>query len=123
MTVELPFVDAHAIDVGAPRERVWPEVGAAMRGFASVPGTALLARVLDARERGGLGTFPQPGTAAGGFRVTEHDEPRRLVLSGRHRFARYRLSFLLDAVIGTRGHVVVVRRMLAGIRRRAEGRG
>ena len=73
------------------------------------------------------------------------DAGRRLELVGRHRFSRYALVFTLSddaggtrlaaetwaefpgvqgrayraAVIGTRGHVVMVRRMLAAVARRA----
>jgi hypothetical protein len=73
--------------------------------------------------------------------------PAELALLGRHRFSRYALTFRLDAlgpdrtclraetraefpglhgaayralVIGTRGHVLVTRRLLGAVKRRAE---
>jgi hypothetical protein len=69
-----------------------------------------------------------------GFRVTESEPGRRLVLRGRHRFAIYALTFVVDggslrartdaafpgllgrlyraAVIGSGGHPLVARRLL-----------
>lgn len=78
------------------------------------------------------------------------DAPRELELAGSHRFSRYALIFRLHElapgqvqvraetraefpgppgavyralVIGTRGHVLAVRRLLAAIKRRAEHTG
>jgi hypothetical protein len=82
-----------------------------------------------------------------GFRVADAKPPHLLGLEGEHRFSRYRLTFSVDdlgggrarvraetranfpgmfgklyrmLVIGTRGHVLAVRRMLTVIKRRAE---
>jgi hypothetical protein len=90
---------------------------------------------------------PREGQEANGFKVAEVEEPKRLVLEGKHRFASYRLSFAVDPraenraqlrarteasfpgikgavyralVIGTGGHEIVVRRMLARIAAGAE---
>ncbi|WP_419993183.1 hypothetical protein [Streptomyces boninensis] len=90
------------------------------------------------------------GSVVVGFRVTSADPGRELVLEGRHRFSAYALTFRLDAldpedsprtrlraetravfpgvagraygmaVVGTRGHVLVVRRLLRDVRGRAE---
>ena len=81
-----------------------------------------------------------------GFAVAEADAPRRLALRGRHRFSRYALTFVLDdgpghatllrarthaafpglagrayraAVIGSGGHRLLMRRLLAAIERAA----
>jgi len=88
-----------------------------------------------------LGTTPRAG-----FEIAEDDPPRLVSLAGRHRFSRYELDFRVEPrgsgsvvtavtraefpgrrgavyrmlVIGSRGHVLAVRRMLAGIRHRAE---
>ncbi len=88
-----------------------------------------------------LGTTPRAG-----FEIAGEDPPRWLLLAGRHRFSRYELEFRVEpaaggaivtavtyadfpgtqgavyrtVVIGSRGHVLGVRRMLAGIRRRAD---
>ncbi len=106
-----------------------------------------VARLLGASERVPRGEPGEPGSAIAGFRVAAADPPTLLVLEGEHRFSRYALVFHLDplggqrcrvraetraefgglhgsiyraAVIGTRGHVVVVRRLLRAIRGRAE---
>lgn len=44
----------------------------------------------------------QPGDSLPGFAVTESVPERRLALSGNHRFSRYALVFELDAPTGTR---------------------
>lgn len=81
---------------------------------------------------------------ASGFAVGERVEGERLLLVGRHRFSRYAFELVLTeprpglsrlaartyaefpaprgrayraVVIGTRGHVVVVRRILGQVRR------
>jgi hypothetical protein len=86
------------------------------------------------------------GSAVVGFHVVTADPPSELALQGRHRFSDYALIFRIDglgpqrsrlraesrgafpgvlgrvykaAVVGTRGHVVVVRRMLADVARRS----
>ena len=87
------------------------------------------------------------GSTLVGFRVARAKEPAELALHGRHRFSGYSLTFRLEQrslerttvraetraefpglagsayralVIGTRGHVLVVRRMLRAIKARAE---
>lgn len=85
-----------------------------------------------------------------GVRVARADAPRELALAGRLRFSDYALALRLDAlddgratrvraetraafpgvaggayrlaVIGTRGHVLIVRRLLGAVARRAERR-
>jgi hypothetical protein len=90
---------------------------------------------------------PLPGSTIVGFRVERARPPAELALAGRHRFSRYALVFRIDdlpggtaclraesraefpgaagrayrlLVIGSRGHVLAVRRMLAAVKRRAE---
>ena len=137
MVSERPaYVDEHAATLDVPPDRafqaVTDEVGDMLR-----PGRhALLTRV--------LGTVPRAG-----FEIAERDPPRLLSLAGRHRFSRYVLDFRVEErgdggsvvtavtyadfpgphgaayrmlVIGSRGHVLAVRRMLAGIRRAASDR-
>jgi hypothetical protein len=82
-----------------------------------------------------------------GFHVAAAREPRELALAGSHRFSEYSLVFRLDdladggtrlraetradfpglrgslyraMVIGTRGHMIVTRRLLVATKRRAE---
>jgi len=104
------------------------------------------ARLLGCAEPVATGDPATPGSTVVGFRVAEADPPRRLILEGRHRFSRYSLAFELEPregetrlaattratfpglhgrayrtlVIGSRAHVLVTRRLLDGIRRRAE---
>ena len=147
---ELPFVDEHARDVEASREAVWDELLVLVdQSFAGAPREAG-ARLLGCRETGAGGPRPlAEGSMVAGFRVVEAVRPSRLVLEGRHRFSSYRLAFFVDelpagrsrlragtwaafpglagrlyrtAVIGARGHVVLVRRMLAGVAGRAARR-
>jgi hypothetical protein len=104
---QLPFVDEHSVAAAGEPEQVWDAVR------RSAPST--------------------------GFHVTESDPPRKLVLEGSHPFSRYALVFLVEPapgggsrvraqtwadfpgpqgrvyralVIGSRLHVVAVRRML-----------
>jgi hypothetical protein len=103
--------------------------------------------LLGCRERSLNGSIEEAGSTVVGFRVESALAPARLALVGRHRFSSYALTFELDEVgagrtrlraisaaefpgaaggvyralvVGTRGHVVAVRRLLAGIRARAE---
>lgn len=126
---ELPFVDEHRIEIAASRGLVWT----ALRRYAE---TSL-------RLAGPLRPLLRTEPPAG-FEVTREVPNRHLGLAGRHRFARYLLTFdladgaagttLLSArtyatfpgphgrvyralVIGSRGHVVAVRRILRAIRR------
>jgi hypothetical protein len=89
----------------------------------------------------------QPGDTLPGFEVAEVAAPQLLVLRGGHRFAQYELRFELERpdssrtrlraqthaafpglsgagyralVIGTGGHRIAVRRMLARVAERAE---
>ncbi len=88
-----------------------------------------------------------PGSSFPGFHVEEAEPGRQLALAGGHRFSEYGLVFRLDslgegrtrlraetrasfpgllgeayktAVIRTRGHVLVVRRILGATKSRAE---
>ena len=143
----LPFVDKHSLVIDAEPQRVWDALvavaPASFRGRAS----EVVSSLLGCRETTVSGPRPlSVGSTIPGFAVDEAEPPRRLGLAGRHRFSRYRLEFTVDdlgdgrsrvwagtwaefpgphgrvyraAVIGTRGHVVAVRRMLAGVARRA----
>jgi hypothetical protein len=135
---DLPYVDEHRVDVAAPAGAVWDAALATFHRELSGAGWSVLAR--------GLGCDPSLDAPIPGFRVTEEDRPRLLVLQGRHRFARYGIVIRVEptatgarcrlesrarfpgphgaayrlAVIGTRLHVVAVRHLLGSIRRAAE---
>jgi hypothetical protein len=143
----LPFVDEHAIDVSATPERAWDAVVAVVSRSFGGRTTGLTARFLSASETRPSGPPGEPGSAVVGFRVAASEPPARLVLEGEHRFSRYALIFHLEPlahggcriraetraafgglhgriyralVIGTRGHVVAVHRLLRAIRARAQ---
>jgi hypothetical protein len=117
--VSLPFVDAHSVEVAADPAAAWD----------AAAGTVTPGRF---------------------WRVARSERPSVVCFEGEHPFARYRLTFRVEergrrstlvtaethaafpgphgtlyrlAVIGTRFHVLAVRRMLGGIRRRAETGG
>lgn len=127
---ELPVIDEHSVDVRAAPERVCDAVLETFGGSGS-GATRLLAAV--------LGAVPA-------FAVERLDRPHLVVLRGRHRFSEYAIVVRIEPaaggsrcrlesrgvfpgphgavyralVVGTRGHVVAVRRLLTSIRRRAE---
>jgi hypothetical protein len=136
---QLPYIDEHATDVEASRDQVWTALTHVLRG--AFGGSSGIARALGCDPAQGTAEFDgQPGQTLPGFRVIEADPGRRLVLQGRHRFSRYDLTFVLDdgllraqtraafpgvlgrlyraAVIGSGGHRVVTRRLLAQVARR-----
>ena len=127
----LPYIDEHAIVVARPRDRVWVALEQETAGMLLGSGRGPLRRL--------LGTDPPAG-----FGVASSSPAERLELEGRHRFARYKLTFVLtdapaDAtrvvaqtiaefpgvhgrvyralVIGTGLHVVAMRRLLGSVRR------
>ena len=143
----LPHVDEHATTVAAGVDDVWSSLletldrtfhGVAVTGYTRAVGCA------DPTASG-----PRPlaqGSTIPGFRVVTAVPGRELALEGRHRFSTYALIFRLEPlradrtqlraetraafpgalgrvyralVIGTRGHVLGVRRLLAAVARRA----
>lgn len=90
-TAALPFVDVHSVLVPAPRAAVWEALQEYVARSLLLPARHPLALV--------LGTEPRTG-----FAVTGSLRRERLVLTGRHRFSRYRLTFeLADAGAATDG--------------------
>jgi hypothetical protein len=144
---ELPYIDEHAIEVAASPERAWRAVGESMGGDASSPVVRAGVRVLGCRDTEARGDALEAGSTFPGWRVAEAAPPDRLVYEGRHRFSNYMLTYRIDPlgpsrarvraetraafpgavgsayramVIGTRFHVIALRRLLGAIRRRAE---
>jgi hypothetical protein len=147
--VALPFIDAHTVEVDAPGERVWDVlVHAVLPRFGA--GLGPLGGPLTRLAGCPYTKLSPPGAAVPetlvGFRVAGAERPTLVELEGRHRFARYTLTFRIDPVgdgssrlsaetraafpgtagrgyrafvIGTGGHVFVVRRLLLRVRRLA----
>ena len=137
----LPYVDEHSRMIGAPRDRTWAALVAVVRG--TMRGGERGARLLGCDPAVGTPTFDgREGETLPGFRVADAEPGRRLALRGRHRFSEYQLTFLLGddgrlraqthaafpgllgrlyraAVIGTRMHVLVTRRILGQVAERA----
>jgi hypothetical protein len=133
----LPFIDEHSERIDAPADAVWAALLRVLRGLG---GSSRLARILGCDPAGGTAEFAgRPGEAVPGFRVVEAEPGRRLALRGRHRFANYALTFVLDggrlharthaefpglrgrlyraAVIGSGGHRIITRRLLRQVAR------
>jgi hypothetical protein len=83
-----PFVDEHVVTVEADIAQGWAAVEDYATRLTRTP-HRLLSRV--------LGTDP-----ASGFRIAESEPPRRVTLTGRHRFSTYQLVFeVVPATEGT----------------------
>jgi hypothetical protein len=143
----LPYVDEHAIGVHATERETWD---ALLETLPKVLDTALARRVgslLRVEHRDPVGEVGTIGSTLPGFVCSRAVEPSVLALLGEHRFSRYALIFRVERtsggtrlraetraefpggkgrayralVIGTRGHVLAVRRILRAVKRRAEG--
>jgi hypothetical protein len=136
---ELPFIDELSQGTNAPPHAVWAALSRVLRGMS---GASRLARILGCDPLDGTPGFSgQPGETVPGFRVVESEPGRRLALRGRHRFASYALTFVIDGaelraetragfpglqgklyratVIGSGAHRIVTRRLLRQIARAA----
>ncbi|TFV86982.1 hypothetical protein [Blastococcus sp. CT_GayMR16] len=146
----LPRIDEHATDVAADPDDVWAALGETLDAVLSRRWTAAASRVVGCADSRASGPRPLvEGSTIPGFRVTAAVPRAELALEGRHFFSTYVLTFRIDPlegdrtrlraesraafpgvagrtyrllVIGTGGHVVAVRRLLADVRRRAERR-
>jgi hypothetical protein len=142
----LPYVDEHAIDVNAPPQEVWDALWKTMSRSSEL--SSLAARALGCDDyQADSGGLPGVGTSIVGFRVAQARPHAELALEGGHRFSRYALVFRIEElgtgasrlraetradfpgiagrayrllVIGSRGHVVAVRRLLGGVKQHAE---
>ena len=144
----LSYIDDIALGVPAGREQTWTALRSILRseltGFLGTP----LVRVLGATPARASGEWAGDlhGAALPGFAVVESVPHERLELNGRHRFARYALTFELEdtgqdttrvhalthaefpgvrgtlyraLVIGSGAHRIVVSRLLRHVARRA----
>lgn len=132
----MPFIDEHSLRFDAPAEAVWRALLQVLRGTMGT--SSWFARLLGCEPVAGSVEFDgRLGDSVPGFRVVESEPYRRLALRGRHRFADYALTFVLDgdllkaqshgefpglagrcyraAVISSGGHRVITRRLLRQI--------
>lgn len=147
-TGRLPHVDEHATIVAADRERTWSALLHVVEATVSGAGAPRYARLVGCADTVASGPRPLAvGSAFPGFHVVAAAAPAELALVGSHRFSDYALIFHLGEagpgrtrvraetravfpgvkggayralVIGTRLHVLATRRLLAGVRRKAE---
>jgi hypothetical protein len=148
MLTDLPYVDEHSTVITARADDVWAALLETLdRAFAR-PGASIYARAVGCAD--GRASGPRPlteGSSIPGFRIARALPPSELVLTGRHRFSTYALIFRIEQldtkrsrlnaetraafprvagsvyrmlVIGTGGHVIAVRRLLARVQRATE---
>lgn len=142
---KLPHIDEHAIVIAAGDPgRVWNALGETIERYWRVPNLGV--RMLRAEPATRSGNPLITGSTIPGFIVARAEPSKDLALQGRHRFSSYALIFRMATndgrttlsaetraafpgvsgcvyrglVIGTRGHVLVVRGLLRSTRRRAE---
>ncbi len=149
-TSQLPLVDEHATVIAADVGDVWTVLLDTLGRDFSRFGMARYARIVGCADCAASGPRPlAAGSTVPGFRVAAAVPRSELVLEGRHRFAVYALIFRLEQispgrarlraetraafpglaggayrllVIGTRGHVLAVRRLLSAVKRRSGDR-
>ena len=144
----LPYVDENSIAIDAGPEATWEALLRVVERSFAAGSASRVARILGCSDAGAGGPRPlAAGSTIPGFHVDLADPGDELALAGSHRFSDYALIFRLDRlggerttlraetravfpglrgrayralVIGTRGHVLVTRRLLGAVRRRAE---
>ena len=144
----LPHVDEHSTEIAAGSEAVWEALLRVVEGSFGSARTGRVARLLGCADVAPSGPRPlAAGSTFPGFHVEAAERQRRLALAGSHRFSDYALIFRLERrgeartilraetratfpglrgavyrtlVIRTRGHVLVTRRLLGAVQRRAE---
>ena len=144
---QLRYLDEHSTMIEASADAVWSALLAVVDHEFS-RGTALFVRAVGCTDTVVSGPRPlAEGSTVPGFRVAKAVPGVELALEGRHRFSTYALIFRIDhvdadrsrlraesradfpgvpgriyrlLVVGTRGHVLAVRRLLSGVKRRAE---
>ncbi len=133
---DLPFIDEHVARCEGSVDAVWSALLAELRRIGA--GGATLASLLGCDPARATPTFEgRSGETVPGFRIAAAVPGRRLELAGRHGYATYTLTFVLDGdrlrarthaafpgyrgrlyrilVIGTGIHALVTRRMLRQI--------
>lgn len=141
-------LDEHAVVIDAAGADVWPLLLDTVDRAFSRPGAAAYARAVGSTDAGAGGPRPLArGSTVPGFRVVSMTPGSEVVLVGRHRFSSYALILRLTAeaagrsrlraesraefpgllgggyrllVVRSGGHVIAVRRLLRGVKQRAE---
>ncbi len=144
----LPWVDEHAIELDATPAVVWPALLRTVEGMTGGRLAPSYARAVGCADTEAGGPRPlEVGSTVPGFHVAALTPRRLLVLRGSHHFSDYALVFRLEPlggvrmrlvaetraefpgargrayralVIGTRMHVLAVRRVLGAVARRVE---
>jgi hypothetical protein len=147
-TQPLPHVDEHSTEIAASADAVWEALLRVVESSFGSTATGRVARLLGCADVSDSGPRPlATGSALPGFHVETAERPGELALAGSHRYSDYALIFRLEEldnqrtrlhaetranfpgfkgsvyrtlVIGTRGHVLVTRRLLSATKRRAE---
>jgi hypothetical protein len=145
---ELPWVDEHAIELGGTPAVAWPALLRTVERMTAGRGAPAYARAVGCADTEAGGPRPlEVGSTVPGFHVAAMTPERLLVLRGSHHFSDYALVFRLEPlggvrtrlvaetravfpgvkgrayralVIGTRMHVLVVRRVQRGVAKRIE---
>jgi hypothetical protein len=145
---DLPWIDEHASEIDAPASVVWPALLRTVERMTAGGAAPRYARAVGCADTEAGGPRPlEVGSTVPGFHVAELAPQASLTLAGAHRFSNYALVFRLEplggrrsrlvaetradfpgvrgrayraAVIGTRMHVLVVRRVMRGVAQRAE---
>lgn len=143
----LPLVDRHGFRTAAPAEKVWAALAPTLLAAFGTRRARWYARLVGCTERKVSRPFlMKPGDRLTGFRIVTAQRPAELVLEGEHRFARYALIFRIaerqgittvgaethaafpssagrayhGLVVGSGTHARSMRRILRGLRARAE---
>lgn len=143
----LPLVDRHGFRTTVEPQQVWAALAPTLMSSFGRRRSRAFARMVGCRERRVSRPFlMEGGDTLPGFRIRASRAPEELVLQGEHRFSNYALVFRIGGregitsvsaetravfpelrgilyrtmVIGTGLHAFVVRRILKGLRRRAE---
>ncbi|MGC1852198.1 MAG: hypothetical protein WA687_07150 [Solirubrobacterales bacterium] len=147
-TESLPLVDEHSLLIDVAPDAVWEALPRVIEGTFGSATTGRVARLLGCADVDTSGPRPlDAGSAFPGFHVEAAERGQELALAGSHRFSDYALIFHLEdagdrgtrlgaetraafpglkgsvyrmLVIGSGVHVLVTRRLLGAIKRRAE---
>lgn len=146
---ELPPIGEHEIEIDASADAAWAALFPTLSRALDSSLARRMARRLDCRDVEATGDLRHSGGTLPGFVVARSVAPVMLALMGEHRYSRYALVFRIDllpgqrsrvraetradfpgakgrlyklAVVGSRGHVLIVRRVLNKVKRQAEQR-